>query len=312
MSGFRTRSRTKRWAIRLGLLVALGLLVSLKCLVQFRGWARWEKHELGERRYWVVKPPHGRAPTAFVFLFHAYDTSPRVQESFFRLAETAGEKGWWLVLPQGLEDADGKPFWNATDACCAFDEGVTPPDDVAFVSAVLAGLDTAAEKELPVAAAGVSNGAFFAQRLACEPAWAERLSAVVAVAGSGPTDEDCSAQSPLSVMLVHGTDDDVVRIDGGKMGPRGAPYPSMKALVERWHRRNAGSAEPAATSSRTFDFDASVEGEESRWLEAPGVGGAHVIDVRVEGGSHRLRPTSVARAELASFLDEAIGRARPR
>ena len=40
-------------------------------------------------------------------------------------------EGFALAFPDGTRDSSGRRFWNATDACCNFEN--TPVDDVAYI-----------------------------------------------------------------------------------------------------------------------------------------------------------------------------------
>ena len=60
---------------------------------------------------------------------------------------------------------------------------------------------------------GFSNGAHIALDTACKDP--SLVTTVVSLAGARPVDDACSEQ-PASVLHVHGAEDDVVELDGGK------------------------------------------------------------------------------------------------
>ncbi|MCY1081674.1 alpha/beta hydrolase family esterase [Archangium lansingense] len=105
-------------------------------------------------------------------------------------------------------------------------------DDVAFVDAMLADLDTRLCLDTKrIYATGLSNGGFLSYRLACERAG--QIAAIAPVAGMAGF-EPCSPVRPVSVMHFHGTDDQVILYGGGSVPFLGGAYPSAEASVARW------------------------------------------------------------------------------
>jgi polyhydroxybutyrate depolymerase len=102
------------------------------------------------------------------------------------------------------------PTWNG-GRCCGYAarEGV---DDVAFIEAVIDDISRRyAVDDTRVYAAGHSNGAIMALRLACE---SDRFRAVAAVAGSLEI-ESCAPLRPTSILMIHGTADQNHPLEGG-------------------------------------------------------------------------------------------------
>ncbi len=140
---------------------------------------------------------------------------------------TAGE--YIVVYPEGT-----RREWNA-GVCC----GSAPsrsPDDVGFLTQVLDRVE--ADHRIDPArvfVAGVSNGAMMAYRLACERA--DRITAVASVAGAVVTAE-CRPTRPVSVLEIHGTEDQLVPYLGGQpsaVEAQGAPpYTPTADMVRRW------------------------------------------------------------------------------
>ena len=196
-----------------------------------------------------------------------------------------GEYDFALLLANGRRDDEGNRSWNATDLCCGMSE--SKPDDAGYLRALV----EAAREYVNVERAlvvGMSNGAFMAYRLGCEGM--PGLAGIVAVAGSSYMDEGrCGSASPVSVLHIHGTEDDVVRIGGGSNPEMGeGSYPGAREVAGRWARR-AGCGLGVEATPASLDIDAGVDGVETRALrygmgECPG--GVSVELWEMEGAGH--------------------------
>lgn len=184
----------------------------------------------GARPARVLRPSSYAGERLFaIVLLGGYDYFAADLDDWLELSAAQAERPFLLVLPDGLVDEDGSPFWNATDTCCDYyGEGV---DDVAY----LTGLFDELEDVYPVSGIGLvghSAGGFMAYRIACEvPA---RISGVVSIAGSGFLDpEDCAVTDvPLPVLQVHGDSDDIMPFDGDDEAP------GALEMLERWGETN--------------------------------------------------------------------------
>ena len=190
----------------------------------------WPETVDGVRPAQVIRPSDYAGESLFaVVLLGGYDYFARDLDDWLALSRVVDERRFLLVLPDGLVDEDGSPFWNATDTCCDYyGEGV---DDVAY----LTGLFDEIEASFAVSGIGLvghSAGGFMAYRMACEvPA---RLSAVVSIAGSGFVDPaDCAVTDvPLPVLQVHGDKDDIMPFGGDDDAP------GALEMLERWGETN--------------------------------------------------------------------------
>jgi polyhydroxybutyrate depolymerase len=165
------------------------------------------------RRYYLYLPASFRRerPAPLVLVFHAgggraSDIAPHT--GFSRLAD---REGFVVAYPQGLRGRwnDGRGFATATH------------DDVGFVRALV---DTLG-RELGidprrVYATGISNGAMFAYRLACD--LPGTFAAVAPVAGALPAElaPGCAHGAPVSVIAFQGTADPLMPYLGGGAGQR--------------------------------------------------------------------------------------------
>lgn len=197
-----------------------------------------------ERAYRVVTPPGDGAVPAVVAIHDAGNTIDGIVEAT-QLQREAIRNEFAVAFPAAAEAAERT--WNA-GFCC----GVGPSvglDDLAFLDAVVD--EMAADERVDadrVYLAGVSNGAVMAYQYACERA--ERVAGVGSVAGT-MNPESCQPAEPVSVLEIHGTDDDVVPFDGGAMPDfvqATRPAVSAEALVGHWAEANSCSEEPATNA----------------------------------------------------------------
>lgn len=248
------------------------------------------------RKYRVITrhdhDPHKPAPVLFVL--HAYATAPDIVLRSYSLETLAVRaRGFILVVPEGLIDSVGNPFWNASRACCG--EGPARPDDLGYLRGVLQHLkqDYAVDRG-QMLAFGVSNGGFMAYRWACS-AGAE-LTAIASIAGAalGPEDVPCTPWAPISVLQVHGDADDVVQYAGGSM--RSSPHPSARdSLVPFLHAAQLGQQQPTTERTRTL-FYGTIRKE--HWSGKD----ASIALWTVEGRGHQLRAAQACVPDILDFL----------
>ena len=98
-----------------------------------------------------------------------------------QLTAAASSAGFLMIAPAGTADSSGSHFWNATDACCNFENSQV--DDVAYLDGLITEISAAYNVDPKrIYVVGHSNGGFMAYRMAC--AKADRIAAVVSVAGA--------------------------------------------------------------------------------------------------------------------------------
>lgn len=174
-----------------------------------------------------------------VVVLHGGFGSGAQAEYAYRWNDHADTHGFVLAYPDGIGHS-----WNAGNCCGpAVREGV---DDVGFLTALLDEV-SATEGVDPhrVYAAGISNGAMMAYRLACDRPG--RLAAVGAVAGTMVC--ECRRPAPTSVLHIHGLEDANLPFGGG-LGAKAfeaTARPPVLAVMDVW--RQAGRCGPP----RVFD-----------------------------------------------------------
>jgi polyhydroxybutyrate depolymerase len=152
------------------------------------------------------------------------------------------------VYPDPVPDEASAPggFWNAGPCCGdAWKKGV---DDVAFIRLLLDRLTTDyridATKTFVV---GLSGGALMGYRLACD--LSDRIPAIASVAGAMIT-ETCQPARPVSLLVVHGTEDSRVPYGGGVWAQANPPtISSTVSVVQRWVTLDGCAGKPTETVS---------------------------------------------------------------
>lgn len=180
--------------------------------------------------------------TMLVLNFHGFSSADWQQELLTRMGAAAEARGFIVAYPQGVATS-----WNAGDCCgTAWVDGV---DDVGFVRAVLDRLERDyCIDPARVYATGMSNGGFFAHRLACE--LSDRIAAIAPVAGVLGMDS-CNPPRPVPVFHFHGTEDLLVPYEGGtpvvhELGA-GIVFRSVEETLAHWAEHNGCEGGPVTT-----------------------------------------------------------------
>jgi polyhydroxybutyrate depolymerase len=228
----------------------------------------------GLRRTYRLVIPQGydrlrHAP--LVLAFHGRLGTGRIMEEMTHFSKLADREGFIVVYPDGVGRS-----WNAGHGTGAAEQRQV--DDVGFVSKLIDELASAYRIDRRrIYATGMSNGAIFALRLACE--LSAKITAVAVVAGTlAPAiAKDCHPRRPIPIMLVHGTEDRYVPWEGGVTGG-GGRVESVEATIRLWVTINQCSPNPKVED---------LGGKVRRLTYAPShPGGPEVILYRIDGGGH--------------------------
>jgi polyhydroxybutyrate depolymerase len=185
----------------------------------------------------------------------------------------AEQEGFAVVYPDGIRHR-----WND-----GRDIGASH-DDVGFVRAILdtLGRELALDPRR-VYATGISNGAMFSYRLACD--LPGRFAAVAPVAGAVPGElaAHCADPHPVAVLAIQGTADPLVPYAGGGVAFRRGQVLSAERSAAFWAQADGCSSTP--TDSAAIDRVA----DGTRVLRSAFehcAGGREVVLYTVEGGGH--------------------------
>jgi polyhydroxybutyrate depolymerase len=189
----------------------------------------------------------------------------------------ADRDGFIVAYPQGLDR-----HWN--DGRTA---DVSKADDIAFVKTLVSDLETRYRIDPHrVYATGISNGAFFSLRLACD--LGGTFAAVAPVAGSLPVGfmPRCEG-SPVSVLMINGTADPLVLYNGGHVGGgfiKGGESIPVQQAAAAWASLDGCAATP---NESALSSAAAPDGTTTQAASYSGCArNASVVLYTIDGGGH--------------------------
>ncbi|MEJ6599297.1 MAG: PHB depolymerase family esterase, partial [Crocinitomicaceae bacterium] len=167
-----------------------------------------------------------------VMVFHGYGGNAENIMNYSQFNTLAEEFGFAVCYPQGTEDFNNNNFWNVG---YDFQPGETV-NDVVFVDELidlLSAQNSLSNEE--IFATGMSNGGDFSYLLAC--ASSETFKAIAPVAGMMLQHiiDTCNQVSEVSILEIHGTNDNVTPMNGDPMNNDGwGAYPSIPNTIDYW------------------------------------------------------------------------------
>jgi polyhydroxybutyrate depolymerase len=194
-----------------------------------------------------------------VVALHGYSITGYIQQAYLGLRTLTGAGRAFLIAPTGNQNREGKPYWNADEACCDYDHAA--PDDVGYLAAMIDDIAAAWPIDrAAVFAIGQGNGGNMAYRLACDRA--DLLAGIVVVAGAAGIDPAaCAPSRPVSVLHLHGTDDPEFAYAGGGPFQQAPEAPGAVESVTRWAGHDGCALARAADPP--LDLDVTVDGAET-------------------------------------------------
>ncbi len=187
-------------------------------------------------------------PVPIVLVFHGGTGNAESAKRMSGFNKVADQNGFLVIYPNGTGRLRDDKFltWNG-GACCGYAQEKNI-DDVGFVRAIIADLQTKVNVDVDrIYAAGISNGGILSYRLACEAA--DLVAAVAPVAGT-LNFTPCNPSSTVSVIEFHGTEDQHILYEGGN-GPEAlvnVDFASVKDSVEFWVSANECNPQPQTDS----------------------------------------------------------------
>lgn len=224
-------------------------------------------HSGGHERHFLLRLPpdvDAHKPLPLVFNFHGWLENARQQEIFTFMTAEAAKRGMAVVYPQGWGWS-----WNA-GTCCGRAH-VEQIDDIGFVKDLVKELESQlCIDENRVYSTGMSNGAIFSYKLACE--LSDTFAAIAPVDGAEDVPA-CTPTRPVPVLAFNGKWDHLVWFGGGGFGG----FPAVEECSARWAKRNG------CTTAHKVVY----EQGEATCIAAQGCApGADVTFCSVEHGGH--------------------------
>ncbi|MEH2252870.1 extracellular catalytic domain type 1 short-chain-length polyhydroxyalkanoate depolymerase [Nostoc sp.] len=185
-----------------------------------------ELHDQGKLRtyyFYIPKSYNPDRPMPLVLVFHGDNGSGQSISNVTRFNELAEKKGFIVVYPDGIDQK-----WSLRG------NAQKRVDDVLFVSALIEHLQQQINiNSHKVYAAGFSRGGILTQALACK--LADKIGGFASVAGSLPVrlKPNCQPQTPISMLMINGTNDRDVLYEGDDHTQRGALV-SISNMVDFW------------------------------------------------------------------------------
>jgi polyhydroxybutyrate depolymerase len=168
-----------------------------------------------------------------IFALHGPGKSRDNMERVTGLLKKAEEKGMITVFVNGTRRGEFKGlYWNA-HPFMENDGDYSVETDEDFIQRLLRHLDKQGVVDHgKIFAVGHSMGGMMAYKLACKMS---DTFAAIAVQSGAMTTEDCHLNQPVSVLHIHGVNDDRVPISGGEsISGSGVIWPNTRAKIEEW------------------------------------------------------------------------------
>jgi len=237
-------------------------------------------HIGGERPAGVHVPDtyHEQESWPLVILLHGFSATGVIQDAYLGFSANVSKLGFVGLVPEGTVDAQGKQFWNATNACC--DIGLTGVDDAGYLSGLIdEAIETLNVDPGRVYLLGHSNGGYMSFRMACDAA--HKITAIASIAGATyKKASKCQPTEPVSILAIHGTADPTVQYGGGSF------YPSADQTIAHCIAYNQ-CTDSGPEQGAPVDFDPDAPGKETTPYTWSGCdSGATVALWKMDGTGH--------------------------
>jgi polyhydroxybutyrate depolymerase len=277
------RKLTNRIAVAAPLLILL--LLVLATSIEGRGWRRARRLPPDDQqrtirvndvvRKYVLHVPESRTrdvPRPLVLVFHGGGGNAQNMPRFTGFDRVADTNGFIVAYPDSFNK-----HWNDS-------RGLSPADDVGFIRALIAELQTSYKIDpRRVYATGISNGGFFSNRLACD--LTDKIAAIASVAATMPEAlvPACKPSRPISVMFIHGTKDPLVPIEGGPVARTHGNAVSLERAAQFWRDWDQTSANAIEEQIPDRAHDGTTV---RRQVFEKGKDGSEIIVYTIKGGGH--------------------------
>ncbi|MBI4580482.1 MAG: dienelactone hydrolase family protein [Planctomycetes bacterium] len=229
-------------------------------------------------RTYIVHTPAGynaAIPTPLVIVLHGGWGTGEQAARELGFSELSDQRGFIVAYPDGY-------LRNWNDGRGGLVAEITDLDDVGFILAMIDAIARSLNLDRRrVYAVGVSNGAIFANRLACERP--DRFAAFAAVIGTYPEALDCRPTVPVSALIIVGDQDPLVPYDGGEVSSGGTVL-SAAETTALWIAADSCSTTPQITQLPHLNPDDPTRVRRESYSGC--AEGTAVVLYVVEGGGH--------------------------
>ena len=190
-----------------------------------------------DRTFILDLPKITKQGAPLVLVFHGYyDTAESVRK-YAGFTSLVNQYGFVAVYPQGTLDHEGSAFFNVGYEDNTLQEREV--DDVKFIRVLVAALVKDLKLDArSVFATGMSNGADMSYLLACQSK--PLVNSIAPVAGTMMISWHCDPHQRVSVMEIHGTDDDTTPWIGDLENHDGeGAYLGTQDVMDFWVRNLA-------------------------------------------------------------------------
>ncbi|MCX7877978.1 MAG: alpha/beta hydrolase-fold protein [Ignavibacteria bacterium] len=217
---------------------------------------------------------------SLVMVFHGGGGSAEQIKNYTGFSGLADKENFIVVYPESLDKnwSDGRKGENLPDH-----------DDVKFISMLLDTLIKSYSVDTNrIFSAGMSNGGFFSIYLAYK--LSHRILAVAPVTASIPEDyaKDFRTEYPVSLLLINGTKDPLVKYEGGDIGfgentKRGRSI-STDETIKIWSRNNG--CQNSVKIEKVDDEDTDDGCTAERYIYYRCNDNSEVVLIKIKGGGH--------------------------
>lgn len=222
-----------------------------------------------QRSYLVHLPDNLQPNAPLVFLLHGYHGKAK-NVTRMGMNALADKNGFAVCYPQGADDWEGIPHWNARLK-------ISQTDDIGFLSALAKQLQQQYKLNPDKTfVCGVSNGGYMSYTLVAERPDVFKAAASLIGTMSGETWKRRDSIKPMPVMQVSGLADRVVPIDGTMKeagGWGGAPHQDQ--IIDFWKQLNKTTTEKVIkVSDQTtgYRYGGGTDGNEVWYYTVKGLG----------------------------------------
>ncbi|WP_392533454.1 alpha/beta hydrolase family esterase [Nostoc sp. C117] len=217
--------------------------------------------------FYTPKSYNPDRPMPLVLVFHGDNSSGRLISNITRFNELADREGFLVVYPDGIDQK-----WSLRG------NAKGKVDDVLFVSALIDRLQQQINIDShKIYATGFSRGGILTQALACK--LSNKIAGFASVAGSLPVrlKPNCQPQTPISILMINGTNDRDVLYEGDDRTQRGALV-SISDMVYFWRshdRCTSSNQSPQFSEDKVKSFVYRGCNDNSEVLQLAVVNGGH-------------------------------------